>query len=132
MGSFSQPFLFCSLAKLQLLRISLSSPSFPPCLSLFLSHTHSDIHTLIAEILSLFHFLFSATHNFLPFFIIKMVQAKPPFPSKLLLLSLLVSTLAIFDNGVQCFQGKKVLSMHKFQWKQGSNSSTCLSQETSE
>ncbi|KAI5600634.1 aspartyl protease family protein At5g10770 [Populus trichocarpa] len=59
-----------------------------------------------------------------------MVQAKPPFPSKLLLLSLLVSTLAIFDNGVQCFQGKKVLSMHKFQWKQGSNSSTCLSQET--
>ncbi|KAG5249810.1 aspartyl protease family protein [Salix suchowensis] len=58
-----------------------------------------------------------------------MVPEKPPFPSKLPHLSLLVFLLAILDNGVQCFQGKKVLSMHKFQWKQGSGSSSCLSQK---
>ncbi|KAG5227793.1 aspartyl protease family protein [Salix suchowensis] len=56
-----------------------------------------------------------------------MVRAEPFFPEKLFLV---FSILAIFDNGVQCFQGKKVLGMHKFQWKQESNSSTCLSQKT--
>ncbi|KAJ7005364.1 hypothetical protein NC653_009999 [Populus alba x Populus x berolinensis] len=61
-----------------------------------------------------------------------MVQEKPPFPSKLLHLSLLVFLLAILDNGVECFQGKKVLSMHKFRWKQESDSSSCLSQKSSE
>ncbi|KAJ6944278.1 aspartyl protease family protein [Populus alba x Populus x berolinensis] len=59
-----------------------------------------------------------------------MVQEKPPFPSKLLHLSLLVFLLAILDNGVECFQGKKVLSMHKFRWKQESDSSSCLSQKS--
>jgi len=61
-----------------------------------------------------------------------MVQEKPAFPSKLLHLSLLVFLLTILDNGVQCFRGKKVLSMHKFQWKQESDSSSCLSQKSSE
>ncbi|CAK7336345.1 unnamed protein product [Dovyalis caffra] len=59
-----------------------------------------------------------------------MVQARPLLPSHLFLLSLLVFLLTVFDNGVQCSQGKKVLIMQKFQWNQESSISTCLSQKS--
>ncbi|KAJ6912095.1 hypothetical protein NC651_014690 [Populus alba x Populus x berolinensis] len=62
-----------------------------------------------------------------------MVQEKPPFrfetpPSVLFLFF----SSPFLDNGVECFQGRKVLSMHKFRWKQESDSSSCLSQKSSE
>lgn len=125
-GPKSQPFLFCSLAKLQPSRIS-PTLSLPPCLS------HSQIQPYIVFLPFL---IYSTTF---PIFLqhssskVIMVDAKPLLQSVLFLFLVCLGTYA---NGVQGFnkeKKKKVLNLQKFRLKQygGTRTSACLSQKSS-